>query len=140
MSFFSKFIFCCSAIFIMATGSSQAKVFSIEPKDMPSAPKLTGKFYNSTINNDGSERKFWAYLPADLPPNSPLVIVLHGSEMNGVSMREMTGYEFDWFADQRKFAVVYPEGYKNNWNDCRKNATFPAKVENIDDVGFIKTL
>ena len=62
------------------------------------------------------------------------------SEMNGVSMREMTGYEFDWFADQRKFAVVYPEGYKNNWNDCRKNATFPAKVENIDDVGFIKTL
>lgn len=39
----------------------------------------------------------------------------------------MTGYEFDWFADQRKFAVVYPEGYKNNWNDCRKNATFPAK-------------
>ena len=53
---------------------------------------------------------------------------------------EMTGYEFDWFADQRKFAVVYPEGYKNNWNDCRKNATFPAKVENIDDVGFIKTL
>ncbi|MGQ5797591.1 alpha/beta hydrolase family esterase [Serratia sp. IR-2025] len=140
MSFFSKFIFCCSVIFIMATGSSQAKVFSIEPKDMPSAPKLTGKFYNSTINNDGSERKFWAYLPADLPRNSPLVIVLHGSEMNGVSMREMTGYEFDWFADQRKFAVVYPEGYKNNWNDCRKNATFPAKVENIDDVGFIKTL
>ena len=55
---FSVNLFLLQCHFIMATGSSQAKVFSIEPKDMPSAPKLTGKFYNSTINNDGSERNF----------------------------------------------------------------------------------
>jgi polyhydroxybutyrate depolymerase len=36
--------------------------------------------------------------------------------------------------------VVYPDGYKHNWNDCHKDATFPAKLENIDDIGFIHAL
>jgi polyhydroxybutyrate depolymerase len=36
--------------------------------------------------------------------------------------------------------VIYPDGYRHNWNDCRKYATFPAKRENIDDMGFIRTL
>jgi polyhydroxybutyrate depolymerase len=38
------------------------------------------------------------------------------------------------------FVVVYPDGYKHNWNDCHKDATFPAKLENIDDMGFIHAL
>ena len=36
--------------------------------------------------------------------------------------------------------VVYPDSSKHNWNDCHKNATFPAKLENIDDMGFIHAL
>jgi polyhydroxybutyrate depolymerase len=46
----------------------------------------------------------------------------------------------DRLADQRGFVVVYPNGYRRNWNDCRKNATFPAKRENIDDMSFIRAL
>jgi len=34
--------------------------------------------------------------------------------------------------DQQGLVVLYPDGYKHNGNDCRKNATFPAKVENIE--------
>ena len=55
-------------------------------------------------------------------------------------MRVCTGYEFDRLADQRGFVVLYPDGYRRNWNDCRKYATFPAKRKNIDDVTFIRTL
>lgn len=29
---------------------------------------------------------------------------------------------------------------KGNWNDCRSDTPFPAKKENMDDVGFIRTL
>ena len=36
--------------------------------------------------------------------------------------------------------VVYPDGYKHNWNDCHSKATFPAHTENIDDMGFVKGL
>jgi polyhydroxybutyrate depolymerase len=60
--------------------------------------------------------------------------------MDGMRMRVCTGYEFDCLADQHGFVVLYPDGYRRNWNDCRKDATFPAKRENIDDVGFVRAL
>jgi polyhydroxybutyrate depolymerase len=44
------------------------------------------------------------------------------------------------WADRKGFVVVYPDGYKHNWNECHKDATFPAKLENIDDMGFIHAL
>jgi polyhydroxybutyrate depolymerase len=43
-------------------------------------------------------------------------------------------------ADQRGFVVLYPDGYRGNWNDCRRNATFAAKKEKIDDASFILAL
>jgi polyhydroxybutyrate depolymerase len=85
-------------------------------------------------------REFLEYLPNDIPPHSPLVIVLHGALMDAKSMREWTGYEFDQLADQHGFVVVYPDGYKHNWNDCHLKATFAAHTENIDDMGFLKGL
>jgi polyhydroxybutyrate depolymerase len=55
-------------------------------------------------------------------------------------MRVCTGYEFECLADQHGFVVLYPDGYRRNWNDCRKHASFPAKRENIDDIRFIRAL
>ncbi len=55
-------------------------------------------------------------------------------------MRVCTGYEFDGLADQYGFLVLYPNGYRRNWNDCRKHATFPAKLQNIADMSFVRTL
>jgi polyhydroxybutyrate depolymerase len=85
-------------------------------------------------------REFLEYVPHDISPHSPPVIVLHGALMDAQSMREWTGYEFDQLADQHGFVVVYPDGYKHTWNDCHSQATFPAHTENIDDMGFVKGL
>jgi hypothetical protein len=60
--------------------------------------------------------------------------------MDGARMRLCTGYEFDCLADQHGFVVIYSDGYRRNWNDCRKYATFPAKRQNIDDMSFFRTL
>jgi hypothetical protein len=100
----------------------------------PVAPHLSTAVQRSTMRVGERERTYLAYVPANLPPKSALVIVLHGSGMGGKRMRECTGYEFDRLADQRGFAVLYPDGYRHNWNDCRMNATFPANRENIDDM------
>src|ERR1700737_1842715 len=74
----------------------------------------------------GRTDKALEYVPHDISPHSPLVIVLHGSLMDAESMREWTGYEFDQMADQHGFVVVYPDGYKHNWNDCHCQSTFAA--------------
>jgi polyhydroxybutyrate depolymerase len=106
----------------------------------PPLPPLSATIRQYTIRIGGRERTYLIYVPANLPPQAALVIVLHGSAMDGARMRVCTGYEFDRLADQHGFAVLYPDGYRGNWNDCRKNATFPAKRENIDDMSFIRTL
>ncbi len=86
---------------------------------------------------DGMERTFVYHVPSGLKPKSRLIIAYHGTAMTGRMMQIMTGHEFDEFADRDQNAIiVYPQGYKNNWNDCRKSALFPAKQMNLDDVGF----
>ncbi|RZU40355.1 alpha/beta hydrolase family esterase [Edaphobacter modestus] len=107
---------------------------------LPPLPKLTGQGQSRTIRVGERERRVLEYVPAKLPPGSPLMIVLHGSFMTGGMMRRMTGFEFDALADKNNFAVFYPDAYKTNWNDCRIAGRFAARLENIDDLGFMRAL
>src|ERR1700726_1564667 len=106
----------------------------------PANPTLSAAIQQNSIPIGNMTREFLEYVPHDISPHSPLVIVLHGALMDAKSMREWTGYEFDQLADQRGFVVAYPDGYKHTWNDCHSEATFPAHTDNIDDMGFIKGL
>src|ERR1700692_2165594 len=106
----------------------------------PQAPTLSSAIQRVTLHVGDRDRTYLTYVPAQLSKDAPLVIVLHGSFMDGEMMRKWTGYEFDRWGDRENFGVVYPDGNKHNWNDCQKEATFPAKLENIDDMGFIHTL
>jgi polyhydroxybutyrate depolymerase len=106
----------------------------------PVVPPLGARIQERTIRVGNKDRSYRAYIPAHLPLQAELVIVLHGSGMHGARMRMCTGYEFDCLADQHGFVVLYPNGYLRNWNDCRKDATFPAKRENIDYLSFVRAL
>src|SRR3712207_3383218 len=53
-----------------------------------------------TVRVGDRERSYLAYVPANLSPGSPLLLVLHGSAMDGATMRRWTGYEFDRLADR----------------------------------------
>ena len=106
----------------------------------PPLPPLSRAIQQNAVRVGDKVRTYLVYVPASLPPRAALVIVLHGSGMDGARMRVCTGYEFDSLADQHGFVVIYPDGYRRNWNDCRTQATFPAKRENIDDMDFIRTL
>jgi polyhydroxybutyrate depolymerase len=106
----------------------------------PVMPQLSAAARRAIIRVGESERAYLAYIPAGLMPHSPLVLVLHGGLMDGEMMRRGTGYEFDVLADRHGFAVVYPDGYKGNWNDCRRTDAYPAKRLNIDDIGFMRAI
>lgn len=107
---------------------------------MPDEPALSAGLHSGSLLWQERERDYEEYVPASLPAGAPLLVVLHGSVMNGAMMRIMTGYEFDRLADEKGFAVVYPNGFMGHWNDCRNKARFAAKRENIDDVGFLQAL
>lgn len=107
---------------------------------VPDAPALSAKARTVTLLWNDREREYVEFIPANLPVKAPLIMVLHGSAMNGGMMRIASGYEFDRLADERGFAVVYPHGFMGHWNDCRNKAIFAAKRENVDDMGFLQAL
>lgn len=96
---------------------------------------------SASVKIDNLERTFIYHIPKKLKHNPKLLIAYHGSKMKAWMMQLFTGHEFDLFADaDENTIVVYPQGYKNNWNDSRKNAPFPAKKLNIDDILFTERI
>src|SRR6266478_6696349 len=128
--------FTVAALIVVALGFYFIEVYAPSPAN----PTLSAAIQQDSIPIGSMTREFLEYVPHDISPHSPLVIVLHGALMDAKSMHEWTGYEFDQLADQHGFVVVYPDGYKHNWNDCHSKATFAAHTENIDDMGFVKGL
>ena len=90
-----------------------------------------------TIEVGGLTRTYLTYVPLGLTKGAPLVVVMHGSGQNGAQTRKWTGYGFERLADERGFAVVYPDGYEGYWNACNIVGDYSANKFIIDDVGFL---
>ena len=104
----------------------------------PELPRLSGTVTAGSIVMDGRKRTYQVYVPKGLPSGAPLVLAMHGSGENGTAMRIETGYTFERLADERGFAVVYPNGLNGHWNTCEiDNDTQQA---DIDDVRFLTAL
>lgn len=82
---------------------------------------------------DGHYRLFHFLKPAQ--PNASLIFVLHGSGGNGLQLRA-GAKKLEDIAPAENLLLVYPDGYKNYWNECRKTAPSAANVENIDENAF----
>ncbi len=106
----------------------------------PAQPSLDADVVRDRITIDGHERTYTAVIPRALPAGAPLLVVFHGSNQNADRIRVATGYGFDTLAAQERFIVIYPDGYKGNWHDCRMAANYPARTENIDDNGLVRGL
>jgi polyhydroxybutyrate depolymerase len=99
--------------------------------------------FTKSIMHDGLERTYRIHIPPSFNNNTPvpLVFALHGGLGTGEGMeRSLTLGGFNTLSDQEGFIVVYPDGIEKHWNDGRKNVTYYAHTENIDDVGFISAL
>ena len=68
-------------------------------------------------------------------PGASLIFVLHGSGGNGLGNRPGAA-KLEALAPAQNLLIVYPDGYKKYWNECRKSAPSAANVENIDENGF----
>ncbi|MET0423759.1 MAG: hypothetical protein ABW046_07795, partial [Actinoplanes sp.] len=60
-----------------------------------------------------------------------LVLVFHGSKQTGAKHRKFTGGAYDTLAETGATVVVYPDGHRGNWNDARRESSFPARLDNV---------
>ena len=131
----SKFSFFIIGVFLGAV-TSYFFIFSyinVHPsKDIPT----TGKYETFSLVHDGIARSYDVYTPRNFEAKSPVFFVFHGSFGTSEVMRLATGYDFEYLAEEKGFLVVYPQGYKKFWNDCRASADYESNLKDVDDVGF----
>jgi polyhydroxybutyrate depolymerase len=74
-----------------------------------------------------------------LPSNAPLVFVAHSFTGSAQGIMGYSG--MNSIADQNGFAVCYPQGTKDDWNDSFWNVgyDFHSGVT-VDDIGFLESL
>jgi polyhydroxybutyrate depolymerase len=72
-------------------------------------------------------------------PKASLVFVLHGSGGNGIQMRGRAN-SLEGIASTENILLVYPDGYKKYWNECRKTANSAANLENINENAFFESM
>lgn len=103
----------------------------------PAAPRLSGKLSKGSIEVAGVKRTYLTYVPQGLARGAPLVVVMHGSGQNGAQVRIETGHAFDRLADERHFAVVYPNAYEGYWDACSVVGAIEADTHGVDDLAFL---
>ena len=69
----------------------------------------------SNFEHDGINRQYYFYKPENLAENAPLLFVLHGYTSNANSI--MSYSNMNSIADQNGFAVCYPQGTSDNYNN-----------------------
>jgi polyhydroxybutyrate depolymerase len=97
----------------------------------------TAQLMIDSILVDSHYRIFYYNNPKN--KNSNLIFAMHGS---GGNAKQMISKSSTLEAQSKKenIILVYPEGYKNVWNECRKAATTIANIENIDEGSFFNKM
>jgi polyhydroxybutyrate depolymerase len=90
---------------------------------------------SDSILVDGNYRTFYFDKRASLKEGSSLVFVLHGSGGNGKDLMDKTA-NLRKKTSNENVLLVYANGYKKYWNECRKAASSLANKENINEEGF----
>jgi polyhydroxybutyrate depolymerase len=99
---------------------------------------LHGQVITDSVKIDNNYRTFNFTKPA-ASANASLIFVMHGSGGSGKAMMQSTT-KLEQLAKTENFIVVYPDGYKHYWNECRKTANSEANRLNIDENAFFDAL
>ena len=128
-----RFLMLCAALLLVS-------IFYLFHFIRAPEPKLPGVLTSAEFRWDGYMRTYTYYTPSRVSDNPALVFVFHGSGGDTQQSRELFGYAFETLAEEHGFLVMYPAGYKNHYNGCRKQAPYQANTLNIDDIGFMRAL
>ncbi len=88
---------------------------------------------------EGRYRSFHFNRPSENVDGRSLLFVMHGSGGNGKNIMKHTS-KLEAIAAAEQLLIVYPNGYQNYWNECRKYATSIANKENINENAFFKAM
>jgi polyhydroxybutyrate depolymerase len=90
-----------------------------------------------TLDVEGVERGYRAFVPEGLTEPAPLVLMLHGG--GGSARQAERSYGWTELAREERFVVLHPEGLHRTWNS-EGGCCGRAESEQVDDVAFLEAL
>lgn len=103
------------------------------------ANNLQAQTVADSILIEGHYRSFYFKKPATASKDQTIIFIMHGSGGNGTLMME-PAKNLQAAADSLGFFLVYPNGYKNYWNECRRYATSATNKEDINEPAFLNAM
>jgi len=100
---------------------------------------LYSQLITDSLLIEGHYRSFHFNKPTTAVNGGSLMFTMHGSGGNGKKIMQQS-LKLEAIATNEKLLIVYPNGYQNYWNECRKYATSMANKENINENAFFKAM
>ncbi|MEX0877708.1 MAG: PHB depolymerase family esterase [Candidatus Spechtbacterales bacterium] len=121
-------VFVLVIILALVAGLLYVWFFVLKPVD-----RSVVKLSRTSIEVDGTVRKYRVFNAREDGPSQPLLVLLHGFKDRSEWISAYSG--FNILAQEKGFALLLPEGLKMSWNGgfcCGYSFQ-----NNVDDVGFI---
>ena len=83
---------------------------------------VNAQLVTDSVRIENHYRTFQFNKPVKDIKNGNLLFIMHGSGGNGKQIMKATG-KLEAIASNENLLIVYPDGYKNYWNECRKSST-----------------
>lgn len=107
------------------------------------APAPSGSaegYQRHTLQLLDRSRSYSVFVPPQVAPGARVMLALHPSRATGDMMRSQVGGSLERLAQRDGTIVVYPDGFEGHFNDCRLAATYSARTQQIDDIGFLRSI
>ena len=99
----------------------------------------SAQFQSDSILIEGHYRSFHYIKPKNLQPGGSLLFLMHGSGGSGLGMAKTTT-KLQAKSGGENLLIVYPDGYLNFWNECRRYSTAIANKEDVNEEAFFKSM
>ncbi|WP_185155390.1 alpha/beta hydrolase family esterase [Rudanella paleaurantiibacter] len=94
---------------------------------------------SDSLQIEGRYRSFHFNAPTQALRQPALVFVMHGSGGNGRGMMK-AAEKMEQLAATSNTLVVYPDGYKRYWNECRKASPAQANLDDVNEQAFFTAM
>ncbi len=98
-----------------------------------------GQMLTDSVLVDNHYRTFHFNKPSGSNKTSSLIFILHGSGGSGVGQSK-AATKLEALAETENLLLVYPDGYKHFWNECRKMSSSEANAIDINENGFFNSM
>jgi polyhydroxybutyrate depolymerase len=100
---------------------------------------INGQMITDSILVEGHYRTFHFNKPAPEIKGRSLMFLMHGSGGTGMQIMKAAG-KLEAVTTKENLLIVYPDGYRKFWNECRKSSNALANTENINENVFFQNM